>query len=115
MEMHQQGMSSREISNALGVSKQYVYKQISLVTKFNKTGWFQNPTNPPTTNRDLNSQNLVESNVTKGYNILEGLFSGATIPEIAAETSINIRTIKRYIKKAKDSGILRNELCNLSV
>ena len=109
MEMHQQGMSSLEISKSLGISKRYVNKQISLVTGGNITERFQTPTTPPTTKRDLNLQNLVPTDVTKGYNILEGLFSGATIPEIAAETGINIRTIKRYIKKAKDSGILRNE------
>ena len=109
MDMHQQGMSSREISKALGISKQYVNRQISLVSGGNKTERFQNPPISPTTNRVLNSQNLVSTHDTKGYNILEGLFNGATIPEIAAETGISIITVKRYIKKAKDSGILKNE------
>lgn len=109
MDMHQQGMSSREISKALGISKQYVNRQISLVSGGNKTERFQNPPISPTTNRVLNSQNLVSTHDTKGYNILEGLFKGATIPEIAAETGISIITVKRYIKKAKDSGILKNE------
>lgn len=109
MDMHQQGMSSREISKALGVSKRYVNRQISLVSGGNITERFQNPPIPSTTNRGLNSQNLVPTYDTKGYNILEGLFKGATIPEIAAETGISIITVKRYIKKAKDFGILRNE------
>ena len=109
MDMHQQGMSSREISKALGVSKRYVNRQISLVSGGNITERFQNPPISSPTNRDLNSQNLVPTHDTKGYNILEGLFKGATIPEIAAETGISIITVKRYIKKAKDSGILRNE------
>lgn len=109
MDMHQQGMSSREISKALGVSKRYVNRQISLVSGGNITERFQTPPISSTTNRDLNSQNLVPTHDTKGYNILEGLFKGATIPEIAAETGISIITVKRYIKKAKDSGILKNE------
>lgn len=48
-------------------------------------------------------------NVRKDYKVLEGLSKGITISEIAAETGVNEKTIRRYIKKAKDSGIIRNE------
>lgn len=109
MEMHQQGMSSLEISKTLGVSKQYVNRQISFRVGGNKTERFQTPTKPPTTNRDLNSQNLVSTNTLKGYKVLERLLSGDTILKIADDTGINEKTIRGYIKKAKDSGILRNE------
>ena len=109
MDMHQQGMTSLEISKSLGISKRYVNKQISFRTGGNITERFQNPTTPPTTNRDLKSQNLVPTYVLKGYNILEGLLKGTTILEMARETGINEKVIRRYIKKAKVSGILRNE------
>ena len=109
MEMHQQGMTSLEISKTLGISKRYVNKQISFRTGGNITERFQNPTTPPTTNRDLKPQNLVPTYVLKGYNILEGLLKGTTILEMARETGINEKVIRRYIKKAKESCILRNE------
>ena len=109
MDMHQQGMTSLEISKSLGISKRYVNKQISFRTGGNITERFQNPTIPPTTNRDLKSKNLVPTYVLKGYNILEGLLKGTTILEMARETGINEKVIRRYIKKAKVSGILRNE------
>lgn len=109
MAMHQQGMTSLEISKSLGISKRYVNRQISFRTGGNITERFQNPTIPSTTKRDLNSQNLVPTYVLKGYNILEGLLKGTTILEMARETGINEKVIRRYIKKAKNSGILRNE------
>lgn len=109
MEMHQQGMTSLEISKALGISKQYVNRQISFRVGGNKTERFQAPKKPSTTNRGLNSQNLVSTNTLKGYKVLERLLSGDTILKIASDTGINEKTIRGYIKKAKGSGILRNE------
>ena len=120
MEMHQQGMTSLEISKSLGISKRYVNRQISYISGGNITERFQNPTTPPTTNRDLNSQNLVPTHDIKGYKVLEGTFdgfndtlrlvvSGMTGKAIASLLNISWITVQRYIKKAKVSGILRNE------
>lgn len=120
MEMHQQGMTSLEISKSLGISKRYVNRQISYISGGNITERFQNPTTPPTTNRDLNSQNLVPTHDIKGYKVLEGTFdgfndtlrlvvSGMTGKAIASLLNISWITVQRYIKKAKDFGILKNE------
>ena len=104
IEMHQQGMSSLEISKVLGISKRYVNRQISYMSSGNITEGFQPPTTSSTTKRDLNSQNLVPT-----HDILKLLVSGMTGKAIAASLDMSWETVQRHIKKAKESGILRNE------
>ena len=57
----------------------------------------------PTTERCLKPQHSVHT-----HDILRLLTEGKTIEEISKVLNISIRTVKRYIKKAKQEGLITN-------
>lgn len=108
MEMHQQGISSLNISKVLGISKRYVNQQISMVTGGNLTSNNTTTSIPPSYQEVVKHTTYVPG-VTIENTIIESLVKGVTIKDIANNLGMTERTIKRYVTKAKDAGIIRNE------
>lgn len=104
MEMYQQGKSQSEIARTIGLSRQYVNHQISYISPVNQNRELQNNYKTSYTKRDLNSQFLVDKD-----DILKKLTCGLSARDITLELGMSWITIQRYIKKAKDAGIIRNE------
>lgn len=109
MEMHQRGMSQSDIARTLGLSRQYVNHQILKGTPVNLTSRDTTTSNLPPYQEVVEGNILGLHNVPLKNTIIESLVKGITIKDIALNLGINEKTVKRYIKKAKDAGIIYNE------
>lgn len=104
-------LSSEEvekIGQALGIKtktvRNYLYGEKSYGDKCPK-----NNNNNNTTTYIVDKTGIFGQDVTIENAIIDSLTRGITIKDISISLGLTERTIKRYVTKAKDAGIIRNE------